>query len=324
MQTRHFLQMMMCMIVSCLLAVSSVEAKSKIITQSRFCADFATIAIPDSSTVFTAFADEKALVRVFNNPTGFYIQLMAADEATQQRLLFNGLTVYIDPLGKEKDKYAVTFPSLSALRQKNESGLKSNMEDQAMPAPPDQNKNQMDSSNWKRPQPGGTRRPDPTKIVQQINLKGAIFDIDGDTRAVGIEWVKLTVTPDGRICYNIKLPYKLFSLKNNTLPEALGIGLLSEAAQQQGPMGSGGMSGGPGGGMGGGPGGGMGGGPGGGMGGGPGGGGMGGGPGGGGMGGGPGGGMGGSDQQSGSNSRSSEMNKTLKGWIHVTLDKVSQ
>ena len=307
MHKTHYLRTLACIAFAGCLSVS-VYAKTKLVTQSQYCADFASVTPPDSSTMFSSFADGKVLIRAFNNPTGFYIQLLAADEQTQQKLLVNGLTVYVDPTGKEKDKYAVIFPSMMSLRQQmGQTGMN---QEEARPQMQDANQEQGTQSQRRDP-----RRPDPSKMVQQINLKGATFDIDGDSRAVGIEWVKLTITPNQKICYNIKLPYSVFNLKNSS-PELLSIGLLSEFSLPQG-MPSGGGMGGPGGGMGG-PGGGMGG-PGGGM-GGP-GGGMGG-PGGG-MGG-PGGGMGapGGMGQSSGNARSmfAEMGKPVKGWIQTKLD----
>lgn len=300
MKTRLFLPSMACLLTACLLSMSA-NAKSKVMGQSQFCNDFATVALPDSATIFTSFADDKVLIRVFNNPTGFYLQLVAVDETTQQKLLFNGLTVYVDPTGKGKDKFAVIFPSMMSARQQGQLG--GNNQDQPSMSPEQSN---QDDGNQGRQR--GQRHPDPLQMVQQINLKGATFDIDGDSRAIGIEWAKLSVTPDRRICYNIKLPYNLFAIKNLT-PSLLSIGLLSEFTMPQSMQGGGGGMGGPGGDMGGpggmgghggmgGPGGGMGG-PGGGM-------------------GGPGGGMGqGSDNF---RSRMTEMSKPVKGWILVQLD----
>ncbi|MBP1640401.1 MAG: hypothetical protein H6Q17_1984 [Bacteroidetes bacterium] len=305
MKTKHHLQKLACIALACSFPLFA-HAKIKLETQSQFCPDFTTVATPDSSTLFMSFANDKMLIRAFNNATGFYIQLVATDDPTQQKLLFNGLTVYIDPTGKGKDRYAVIFPSLMSLRQQSGPGGLTPSMDQPQ-IQPNQGGQGQDDQNQSR----GPRRPDPTQQVQQINLKGALFDIDGDSRAVGIEWVKLTTTSNHKICYNIKLPYSIFNLKNSATG-LLSIGLLSEFSLPQGMQsGSGGGMGGPGGGMGG-PGGGMGG-PGGGM----------GGPGGG-MGG-PGGGMGGlgggMDQStSGSKSTSSEMGKPIKGWIQVKLE----
>jgi hypothetical protein len=277
------------------------QAKIKLETPSQFCSDFGTIATPDSATALASFADDKLLIRAFNNPTGFYLQLVAANDPTQQKLLSNGLTVYIDPTGKGKDRYAVIFPSAMSLRQQNGQG--------GFMPPRDQQQMQPGQEQEGQNKPRRSRRPDPTQQIQQINLKGALFDIDGDSRAVGIEWVKLTVTPNQKICYNIKLPYSVFNL-NKILPKQLSIGVLSEFSLPQGMQGS--AMGGPGGGMGG-PGGGMGG-PGGGM-------------------GGPGGGMGGPDggmggpgggmrpNSSGSKSGYSDMSKPIKGWIQLILEE---
>ena len=310
-------------LIVCLLSVLPVTAKKKIaVTGSTLCSDLTAVNTPDSAalSMFSIFADGKALVKVYNNPDGIKIQLVAADELTQQKWFFNGLTVYIDPTGKEKDKYAIIFPSaISSQQQGQQPGTDMQRREQGdAPQPgmmPDPQQDQAQSQDTaRRAGPpnfkGVPRQPDPTRIVQQMNMKGAMFDVDGDSRFAGISLAKLTVTDKKQICYNITLPYAIFEIKNLS-PEFMGIGILSEYVQQQmpeGPGGGGGM-GGPGGGMGG-PGGGMGG-PGGGM-------------------GGPGGGMGGpgggmmsdqsSSRKSSSDTRSSEMKKPVKGWIQAKLE----
>jgi len=299
MKTRKHLITLTFIVLACHCTLFT-QAKIKLATRSQFCADFSTIATPDSSTALTLFADDNVLIRSFNNSTGFYLQLIAANDPSQQKLLTNGLTVYIDPTGKRKDRYAIIFPSLMSVRQQNvQSGF--------MP-PRDQQQTQPNQEQEQEEQirPGNPRHPDLTQQVQQINLKGTLFDIDGDSRAVGIEWVKLTITSNQKICYNIRLPYSVFNL-NNILPKQLSIGLLSEFSLPQGMQGAAldDRMGGPGGGMGG---------PDGGM-------------------GGPGGGMGNPSEgmgdpgsrmrpnSSGSKSGYSVTSKPVKGWIQLILEE---
>ena len=328
MRTNFYLKLKASILLICFFVcgVLSVDAKPKVVTVSTYNADLNAIGTPDSLMSLASFADGKVWIKVYHNADGVKIQLIANDEMTQQKLLMNGLTVYIDPTGKEKDKYAVIFPSaMSLMKQRMQAG--------GLMQPPGQGgepmpgmipgQGQAPGLDGTQGQPNANqdprrRKPDPSGIAQQMNMKGAMFDVDGDSRFAGISLAKLTITDTKQICYNITLPYSIFEIKN-LAPAFVGIGVLSEYVQMQMPEGApgGGMGGPPGGGMGGSPGGGMGGGSGG-MGGGP-GGGMGG-PGGG-MGGPPGGGMGGASRQGGSkDSTSSEMKKAVKGWIQAKLE----
>jgi hypothetical protein len=300
-----------------LLTAGTVSAKKiQQSVRSTFCPDLSTIGIPDSVQIFTPFAEGKALIRVYSNDAGIRVQLVAADDATQQKWLFNGLTVYIDPTGKGKDKYAMIFPSAMSLGRQS-GGL--SMGDGLQPPPPETGGEQDLSGSPARPDTlRGPHPPRPghdvSAVVQKMNLKGATLDIDGDTRFAGTSIARVTLTPDRRMCYNVTMPYEIFEIKN-LKPDAVSVGILSEFVLPQGMSGSGGgMDGGPGGGGMGGPGGGMGG---------PGGGGPGGG-----MGGGPGGGMGhrgggmgfGSSGQSGP-TVSADLKRPVKGWIQVIINQ---
>ncbi|MBB3186379.1 hypothetical protein [Microbacter margulisiae] len=286
-----------CMLVVMLttLSVFTLSAKKvKLSATSTFYSDLSNVPTPDSTLAgFTTFADGKALIKVFTNDTGLNIQLTAKDETTQQKWLFNGLTIYVDPTGKGSDKYAMVFPSLMSLGR------------------PDMMRQSQQTDN-PTPQTGQRppfQGPDMQMMAQRINSTGATFDVNGDTIFAGPSLAEVTLINPHQLCYNIKLPYSIFH-KQNLNPEHLSIGIVSEFKFPQRQGDNRGNMGGPGGGMGG-PGGDMGG---------PGMGGPGMGPGG--MGG-PGGmngfGPGMSGGQRNKSDRFSDMQQPVKGWIEITV-----
>lgn len=62
--------------------------------------------------------DGKGFVALYNNPSGFYFQVLVKDRRLQQQFLHQGLVVYVDPNGKKKKKYAVHFPTLAPPQRK--------------------------------------------------------------------------------------------------------------------------------------------------------------------------------------------------------------
>jgi uncharacterized membrane protein YgcG len=271
------------------LSAFTVSAKKiKSFATSTYCSDLTDTITPDSVAVksFTAFADEKALIKVYTNDSELKIQLIAADEKTQQTWLFNGLTVYVDPIGKGSDKYAMIFPSVMSLGRPKM--LPDNHEQQPNAATQDPTSGDLSSQGSDQGQQAN-HHPDISLIVQKMNLKGAMLDIDGDTIFAGTSLAKVSLIANQKIYYTIKLPYSIFK-KKNLKPENISVGLLSEFSfPQRLTGGSGDMGGGPGGGMGG---------PGGGM-------------------GGPGGGM--SIKQGDSHNFFSQMQQPIKGWIQVSV-----
>jgi hypothetical protein len=233
------------------LSAFTVSAKQiKELATSTYCSDLTDTITPDSVAIksFSAFADGKALIKVYTNDSELKVQLIAADEMTQQTWLFNGLTVYVDPTGKGSDKYAMTFPSAMSLGHPKMLPDNQNQEQQPGAAPPN-------SDDLSSPEPNQgqqpNRRPDISLIIQKMNLKGAALDIDGDTLFAGTSLAKVSLIDNQRLCYTIKLPYSIFN-KKNLNPENISVGILSEFSLPKGNMGGpGGGMGGPGGGMGG-------------------------------------------------------------------------
>lgn len=62
--------------------------------------------------------DGKGFAALYNNPSGFYFQVLVKDRRLQQQFLRQGLVVYVDPNGKKKKKYAVHFPTLAPPQHK--------------------------------------------------------------------------------------------------------------------------------------------------------------------------------------------------------------
>ena len=290
MKNIHYFRCIISLVVM-LYALSTFTASAKKIkpfTTSTYCPDLTDTITPDSVAIksFSAFADEKALIKVYTNDSGLKIQLIAADGLTQQTWLFNGLTVYVDPTGKGSDKYAMIFPSAMSLGRPKM--LPDNQNQEQQPGiPPSSNSNDLSSSEINHGQQPN-RHPDISLIVQKINLHGAMLDIDGDTLFAGTSLAKVSLIDNQRICYTIKLPYSIFH-KKDLIPGNISVGILSEfSLPQRSNEGPGGGMGGPGGDMG-----------------------------------GPGDDMGGpggmSSTKGNSQNRSPQMQQPIKGWIQIAV-----
>ena len=212
-----------------LLSAFTVSAKKmKSCTTSMYCSDLTDTIAPVNMVIksFSTFADGKALIKVYTNDSGLKIQLIAADEKTQQTWLFNGLIVYVDPTGKSSDKYSMTFPSFMSLGHPKMLPVNQNQEQQPNATSQDPTSGDLSSSDT-YPSQHADNHPDISLIVQKMNLKGATLNIDGNTIFAGTSLAKVSLIADQRICYTIKLPYSIFN-KKNLKPENISVGILSE------------------------------------------------------------------------------------------------
>jgi hypothetical protein len=265
--------------------------KIKATTTGSYCTDFSTIASPDSLTALSMFADGKALIKVYYNVTGVMIQLVSADALTQKKWLFNGLTVFVDPMGKGKKRYSLAFPSIRMMRH-----TAMTLSDQNGNDPNQAQSGNMDSTQDNNQPPQGVASPEFGTLIQQFDENGATLNIDGVSSFAGTSLAKVSVAANHLLCYNVILPYSLFNIPNLS-PQFISVGILSEFVLPQRNGGSNndmaegyGEGGHRGGGM-----------RGGGM-------------------GGMRGGMGGMSRYNGGMMGSDELQKTIEGWIQVTVE----
>ncbi|MES2386597.1 MAG: hypothetical protein V4543_01245 [Bacteroidota bacterium] len=248
---------------------------------------------------FVFDSDDRIYYSVSNTNTELIARLKINDETTIRRILFRGLTVWIDTAGKKKKSPGIEYPL--AADQRTRPGYNATGPDGSKPGAMPRDKKEMQ------------RRM--LENLQEADLHN--FSEEGPDRIIipdrsGIA-LKLEFDSAGSLNYTMHIPFKVLhtSIENLTKPNhkpltlgfttgkpkrAAGTGVGSAAGQQMGGMGGGGGMGGMGGG-------GMGGMGGGGM---------------GGMGGGGMGGMGGGGYRGGGGGQAEE---TVSLWFKVELSK---
>jgi len=214
----HFPHLMCIVFLFCTLTVLPASAmKIKATTTGSYCADFSTIASPDSLTALSMFADGKALIKVYYNATGVMIQLVSADALTQKNWLFNGLTVFVDPMGKGKKRYSLAFPSIRMMRH---AAMSLNDPNQAQSG-------NMDSTQENNQPPQGAANHEFGTLIQQFDETGATLNIDGVSSFAGTSLAKVSVAANHLLCYRVILPYSLFNIPDLS-PQFISVGILSE------------------------------------------------------------------------------------------------
>lgn len=139
-------------------------------------------------------------------------QLSILHPELQMRILMQGLTFYIDPTGKKKEKFALHFPAASAVED---------VMQQLAPAStgPDRNPNEV---------------PDITPLISALDDYGVIYEINGRDKSYNKDWARISVNPDEHsLTYTFIIPVDDF-LKEKKVTDNWKIGLLSEGGNSHG------------------------------------------------------------------------------------------
>jgi len=159
------------------------------------------------------------------NSDGEYLfgQFSILHPELQMRILMQGVTFYIDPTGKKKEKYALHFPSASSVEDVMQQM-----------APPSMNMEM-----------GESQKPDISPLVAALNEYGAEYDINGRNQDFQPTWASIEINPGSQsLTYSFIIPIDAL-LKEKKLSDNWRIGLLSEGggARGNGPGGGPGMAG---------------------------------------------------------------------------------
>ncbi len=130
----------------------------------------------------------------------------------QLRILMQGLTVYVDPTGKKKEKYAINFPAASAVQD-----VMLHM------APPSVSSNRNEDE-----------LPDISPLVNALSSYGAEFEINGKHKSYEQEWACITLDPESHVLsYSFILPTEEL-LKEKKLSDTWRMGLFSSGGNSFG------------------------------------------------------------------------------------------
>lgn len=138
------------------------------------------------------------------------VQFKILHPAIQMRLLMQGLTFYIDPTGRKKEKYSVILPSANDVKE------------------------QMQMMEPQRPSRDDAKmqRPDIRPLINSLSKYGAILDINGKSTFIdsGNFVISLNET-SASLIYTVLIPVEQM-LKEKKLSDKWRIGLYSQGGKQ--------------------------------------------------------------------------------------------
>lgn len=138
-----------------------------------------------------------------------FVQLQTIHPAIQMRLLMQGVTIYIDPTGKKKEKYAVIIPSANDVKDKMK---------------PMQSSQVGGSVN-------GNKRPDIRPLVNCLSAYGAVFDVNGRSSLIPQNNFSIYIDEkNGNLIYSVLLPVEQL-LKEKKLSEQWRLGIYTEGGR---------------------------------------------------------------------------------------------
>ncbi len=130
------------------------------------------------------------------------------------RMLMQGLTVYIDPTGKKKEKFAIFFPSARDVQMSMDNYQ------------PTQNN---DYSN--------DEKPDIMPLIKEMNKKGIIFDVNGKSCRLDLSRSMIELNPENEtVDFYVLLPInQMMQEKKLSDTWSLGIFMDTPEPEAEGP-----------------------------------------------------------------------------------------
>ncbi len=146
-----------------------------------------------------------------------FVRLSVGNPQLFMRMLMQGLTLYIDPTGKKKEKYALLFPSAEDVKAVMGG-------------------NQPVAGNG--PDDSGKSRPDITPLISEMNKIGTVYDING--KSVVLDRMRTMIELDKEneaLNYYALIPkQQMMSEKKLSSEWSIGIYLESPAGNLEGPQ----------------------------------------------------------------------------------------
>lgn len=141
-----------------------------------------------------------------------FIQLKVLHPAFQMRLLMQGVTFYVDPTGRKKEKYSIILPSAYDVREQMQ-GLEP--------------RRQVEARN------GEEQRPDIRPLVNALTNYGAIFDINGQYSFVDKGCFAINLSEkDIALVYTILVPINQM-MEEKKLSDKWRLGIYSQGGNRE-------------------------------------------------------------------------------------------
>lgn len=160
------------------------------------------------------FLYEGSSLSVSANEQDLFIQLYIAHPELLMRMIMQGGTIYIDPTGKKREKYAVILPSAKDIKD---------LMGDFMPTPPTGNAVNDSLIN--------SERPNVQPVIIAMSMHGATFDINGEERLLYDDNFNMLLDEENdAIIYNILLPRTALNVRKPSANWAFGLYLDIEDA----------------------------------------------------------------------------------------------
>lgn len=148
------------------------------------------------------------------NSDGEYLfgQLTILHPELQMRILMQGLTFFVDPTGKKKEKYALHFPAASAVED---------VMQRIAPAATGPNRNAEEV-------------PDISPLISALDKYGVRYEINGRDKNYENDWATISLDPEEHaLTYTFIIPVEDF-LTEKKISDNWKIGMLSEGGNSHG------------------------------------------------------------------------------------------
>ena len=150
-----------------------------------------------SDSQYISLTNPDILLKVLNNTKALQITIKVYNPTTQFGLLMNGITILIDPTGKEKKKFKLSFPpaqlSMESMRQF------------------EQKQKILDWSN----------------LILNVNFEGATIEFNNEETTASSNEAYLILDKNKNLNYIITLPYSKFS-ETSLAGKIISLGIVTE------------------------------------------------------------------------------------------------
>jgi len=153
---------------------------------------------------------------LLSDKTSLFIQIQAKQPMVQMKMLMLGFTLFIDPKGKKKERYAINFPNAKDVKEEI-LGLETDGINPRM----NQTKNIKNNS-------VEFERPDIRPLIAALNLKQVKPDDNGNIALLPLNCSNITLLENEKeILFQVLIPVSFFAPKDLAI-KSLSIGIYSE------------------------------------------------------------------------------------------------
>ena len=161
---------------------------------------------------FTELPNTRIWIRSLLSSDSVFVEVRARDTLSLRSLLINGVSIWIDPQGKQRESFGVTFPAARAEILRRQEEIFQQMREQ-----------------------GDTVRTIPFEHafwVESMQQRNNVITDNRGTRFATPSQAWMELAPDGSLVYRVGLAFSQLGITADTLP-SFSVGVISERHQAQ-------------------------------------------------------------------------------------------